>query len=106
MRKIITALLLIAMPIIAMGQEATHEQILRELRAEIKRQEIALREVLVWQETVLRSQIQYQIDEMRNRLFVERLFPDVYAPFHELILPMLMLPTLELPDLFIPDTED
>jgi hypothetical protein len=106
MRKIITALLLIAMPIIAMGQEATHEQILRELRAEIKRQEIALREVLVWQETVLRSQIQYQIDEMRNRMLIERLFPDVYAPFHELILPMLMLPTLELPDLFIPDTED
>jgi len=106
MRKIITALLLIAMPIIAMGQEATHEQILRELRAEIKRQEIALREVLVWQEIVLRSQITYQLEEIRNRLFVERLFPDVYLPRYEYALPMLMLPTLELPDLYIPIPED
>ena len=106
MRKIITALLLIAMPIIAMGQEATHEQMLQELRETIKRQEIALREVLVWQEIVLRSQLQYQIDEIRNRIFIEHLFPEAPILRHELWLPMLMLPTLELPDLFIPEVEE
>ena len=95
MRRIITALLLIATPVIALGQEIDFERELQKIR-----------EAMVWQEIVLRSQIQYQIDEMRNRLFVERLFPDVYLPRYEYALPMLMLPTLELPDLFIPDTED
>jgi len=95
MRKIITALLLIATPVIALGQEIDFERELQKIR-----------EAMVWQEIVLRSQITYQLEEIRNRLFVERLFPDAYRPCHELWLPMLMLPTLELPDLYIPIPED
>jgi hypothetical protein len=95
MRKIITALLLIAMPVIALGQEIDFERELQKIR-----------EQMVWHEIVLRSQIQIQIDEMRNRLFIERLFPDVYLPRYEYALPMLMLPSLELPDLFIIEPED
>lgn len=108
MRKIIVGLLLIAMPIIAFGQTPTHEQELQELRAEIHRQQIALQEILIWQETVLRGQLQYQLDEIRNRIFVECLFPDTYAPYHEFefLIPIFMLPGLELPDLFIPDLGD
>jgi len=94
MRRIITALLLIATPVIALGQEIDFERELQKIR-----------EAMVWQEIVLRSQIQYQIDEMRNRLFVERLFPDVYRPCHELWLPMLMMPILELPDIIIPEED-
>jgi hypothetical protein len=106
MKRLITALLLIAMPVIALGQEATHEQMLRELRETIKRQEIALREAMVWQETVLRSQITYQLEEMRNRMLIDRMFPDVYVPRYELWLPMLMLPSLELPELYVPIPEE
>jgi len=95
MRRIITALLLIAMPVIAVGQAIDFERELQKIR-----------EAMVWQEIVLRSQITHQIDEMRNRLFVERLFPDVYLPRYEYALPMLMLPTLELPDLYIPIPEE
>jgi hypothetical protein len=94
MKRLITALLLIAMPVIALGQEIDFERELQKIR-----------EQMVWQETVLRGQIQYQIDEMRNRLFIERLFPDVYLPRYEYVLPMLMLPSLELPDLFIPEED-
>lgn len=95
MRRIITALLLIAMPIIALGQAIDFERELQKIR-----------EQMVWQEIVLRSQLQYQIDEIRNRIFIERLFPEAPIMHHELWLPMLMLPTLELPDLFIPEVEE
>jgi hypothetical protein len=95
MRRLITALLLIAMPVIALGQEIDFERELQKIR-----------EQMVWQETVIRGQIQMQLDEFRNRIFVERLFPDIYMPHYELMLPMLMLPSLELPELFIPEVED
>jgi hypothetical protein len=94
MKRLITALLLIAMPVIALGQAIDFERELQKIR-----------EQMVWQEIVVRSQIQYQIDEFRNRLFIERLFPDVYLPRYEYALPMLMLPSLELPDLFIPEED-
>jgi len=95
MKRLITALLLIAMPIIALGQAIDFERELQKIR-----------EQMVWQEIVLRSQLQYQIDEIRNRIFIEHLFPEAPILRHELWLPMLMLPTLELPDLFIPEVEE
>jgi hypothetical protein len=95
MKRLITALLLIAMPVIALGQAIDFERELQKIR-----------EQMVWQETVLRGQIIYQIDEMRNRLFVERMFPDIYLPHYEPMPPMQMLLSLELPDLFIPIPEE
>jgi hypothetical protein len=95
MKRLITALLLIAMPVIALGQAIDFERELQKIR-----------EQMIWQETVLRGQITYQLEEMRNRIFIERLFPEAPILRHELWWPMLMLPSLELPDLFTPEVED
>lgn len=94
MRKIITAMLLVAMPVIALCQVPDHDAEMKKIRAERQ-------EMLIWQETVIRGQIAYQLEEMRNRIFIERLFPDVYMPHY--VEPYSTYWTLSLPDLFIPE---
>ena len=100
MRKIIILLALMVMPILVFGQESEAERalqvrkmnatmdemkadsnrLIQQLKADLKHQQFLMEQELQFQATIAQIQIQMKIDEINDRIFIERLFPDIYHP--------------------------
>jgi hypothetical protein len=61
------------------GQEGDSlERQAEEIKADIKHQLFLIEQDIQWQSLVMRSQIQLQIDEIHNRIFIDYLLSDIY----------------------------
>lgn len=95
MKKLIIFVMFLVMivPIFMFGQEAED---IDQIKADLKHQQFLMQEELLWQSTMIQIKMQMMIDEINNRIYIQRLFPELYCPYiwEPVEYPFLYLPSI------------